>query len=200
MPSYNSYSRTRLDDRQITELIGIARGVLADGVLVDEEIALLYNWLIANEGMTNNPLIRIMIERISEALSDQIIDHDEREDIYSALKELTGHEFEIGEMLKPTTLPLDIPCPIIVIHEKRFCFSGTFVFGKRTDCEIAVEERGGFTGGLAQSTDFLVVGAYATDSWIQSSYGRKIEKAVEYRNTGFGIKIISESDWRNSLD
>ncbi len=42
LSEHNKYSRARLDDRQVTELIGIARGVLADDALFDEEIAFLY--------------------------------------------------------------------------------------------------------------------------------------------------------------
>ena len=48
-------------------------------------------------------------------------------------------------------------------------------------------------------TDYLVIGSYATDSWAHSSWGRKIEKAVEMTNKGHPVKIISEEHWSKSL-
>ncbi len=45
----------------------------------------------------------------------------------------------------------------------------------------------------------LVIGAYATDSWAHSSFGRKIEKALEIREEGSQISIVSELHWVSFL-
>ena len=77
-----------------------------------------------------------------------------------------------------------------------FCFTGTFNLGRRQDCERAVEERGGYAGSLTQDTDYLVIGAYVTDSWRHSSFGNKIVKAVEMRDEkSVPISIVSEQHW-----
>ncbi|NCC30133.1 MAG: hypothetical protein EOM22_18785, partial [Gammaproteobacteria bacterium] len=39
------FSQSRLSDRGIDELIGLCRGVLADGVLVESEVRFLADWL-----------------------------------------------------------------------------------------------------------------------------------------------------------
>ncbi len=62
--------------------------------------------------------------------------------------------------------------------------AGIFGFGTRKEREAAVKEKGGLCGPLTLDTGFLVIGAYATDSWAHSSFGRKIEKAVEMRGKG----------------
>jgi len=193
------YSRARLDDRQVTEMIGLSRGLLADGQLNDSEIDYLYKWLAASKGATSNPLIGKIFDRMTEMLSDNVIDDDERAEMISTLNELCGNDFEIGETLKSTTLPLCNPAPEVNFLGMRFSFTGTFVFGSRRECENAVKELGATTGTIAKSTDFLVIGEYATDSWQQSSFGRKIEKAVEFRTAGVPISIISEQHWKRYL-
>jgi hypothetical protein len=44
-----------------------------------------------------------------------------------------------------------------------------------------------------------VIGEYATDAWQNSSFGRKIEKAVAMREAGSPISIVSEAHWRLAM-
>lgn len=81
----------------------------------------------------------------------------------------------------------------------RFCLTGTFMFGRRQDCEAAIAAKGGEAGPLRRDTNYLVIGEYATDAWIHSTYGRKIEKAVEMRANNLPIAIVSEAHWRQYL-
>jgi NAD-dependent DNA ligase len=180
--------------------MGLARGLIADGELNDTEIEYLEAWLAATEGITSNPIIADMVRRINEARADGIIDEDEREEIAEVLKAFSASDFELGEALKSTTLPLCAPPPEIDFSDRRFTFTGTFVYGSRKDCELAVIERGANAGSIRKDTDFLVIGEYASDNWVQSSYGRKIEKAVEYRDIrGLPLRIISEAHWQSYL-
>ncbi|GJL95838.1 MAG: hypothetical protein DHS20C05_22430 [Hyphococcus sp.] len=196
----NQYGRPRLDDRQIDELIGIARGILADGYLDDREVKFLHAWLAANRHITGNALVEKLYDRIEEVLSDGVIDQDERADLISTLTAFCQNDFAVGEALKAGTLPLNSPSPIVSFTDKRFCFTGTFVFGSRAECKKAVSERGGLVGTLTQKTDFLVIGEYATDSWKHSTFGNKIEKAIVFRDTKkLPIAIISEPYWRSAL-
>jgi hypothetical protein len=45
----------------------------------------------------------------------------------------------------------------------------------------------------------LVVGLYATESWKHSSFGTKIIKAVDMREAGAPIAIVSEAHWATHL-
>ena len=55
----------------------------------------------------------------------------------------------------------------------------------------------GMEGGtrITKKLNYLIIGAYATDAWIHSSYGRRIEKALRYRDKGVPISIVSEERW-----
>lgn len=197
--SYNHFSSDRIGKRQIDELIGIARGLTADGRINQEEAEFLQKWLAANDGIADQPLINTLYRRISEVLQDGILDQEEAQDLFVTLRGLTGDEFELGEVLKSTTLPYTDPPPRLSFPSQRYCFTGTFSFGQRRECEKAVRQRGAECGGITQKTNVLVVGTYATDSWLHSTMGTKILKAVEWRDRGFPIAIVSEDHWVSYL-
>lgn len=191
---------SRIETRQVTELVGIARGLIADGELNDFEIEFLHKWLAANSGAQSNPMIGLLLERIRAIYEDGFVDESERADLHDTLTSLTGNDFELGEVLKSTSLPITEPQPNIDIEGRKFCFTGTFTFGKRSACEAAVQRYGGVcVSGITWETDYLVIGEYATNAWNQSAFGGKIEKAIEYRSKGAPIAIVSEVHWRNYI-
>jgi NAD-dependent DNA ligase len=196
---YNRVSADRIASRQIDELIGLARGLCADGILNQAEVEYLEKWLAANTGISDQPLIRTLYERVHSVLADGQISGDEQADLFAALDSLSDRDFEVGEVLKPTTLPLCNPAPNIVFADRSFVFTGTFSYGQRKECVRAVEERGGFGESLTQGTDYLVIGTYVTESWKHSAFGNKILKASEMRGQGIPISIISEKHWSQFL-
>ncbi len=189
-----------ISDRQVTQLIGMAQGMIADGHLKDEEIHFLHKWLVANDSVHANPLVSGLVQRITEVLADGVVDEDERADLHQTIQALTASDFELGELSKSSELPLCDPAPEVEFRRCRYCFTGTFTFGKRSDCEEAVKELGAKAGNLSKTTDFLVIGEYATRAWKQEAFGRKIEKAVALREEGHPISIISEAHWRKALN
>lgn len=192
---YNRVGSERLSSRQIDEAIGLARGLLADGKLTQDEVEFLQKWLAANLAISDQPVMRILYDRVNAALADGILDAEETTDLFSTLEQFARRDFELGEALKSTTLPLDAPPPELVFPGHRYCFTGTFTYGPRVMCEEAVQDRGGMVGSLTKKVDYLVIGAYATDSWKHSTFGNKIIKACEWRDGGAPIKIVSEEWW-----
>lgn len=195
----NRVSGPRIADRQVDELIGLARGIAADGVVSTAEAELLQKWLAANIAISDQPLIRDLYARIGEILSDSKVDDDECRELVDTLNALSTRDFELGEVLKSTTLPLSKPQPELAFPGQNYCFTGTFVFGKRSACEKAVVERGGAAGRLTLKTNVLVIGTYATESWKHSAFGRKIMQAVDWRDEGRPIAIVSEQHWTRYL-
>ncbi|SEP38072.1 BRCA1 C Terminus (BRCT) domain-containing protein [Rhodospirillales bacterium URHD0017] len=196
---FNRVGAERISARQIDELIGIACGIAADGVLNQAEGEFLHKWLVANVTICEQPVIRTLYVRVREALSDGVLDADECRDLLETLNALSNSDFELGEVLKPTTLPLDNPEPVLVFAGRHYCFTGTFSFGPRKACENAVIERGGSCGAVSKKTNVLVIGAYATDSWKHSSFGTKIIRASELRDAGQPIALVSEKHWTKFL-
>lgn len=196
---YNRVGGDRISSRQVDELIGLARGLAADGTINKAEVEFLQKWLAANAEISNQPLIRTLYGRINDILADGVLDSDEHAELLDTLNSFSNRDFELGEVLKPTTLPLCRPAPTLTFAGRLYCFTGTFNFGQRKYCEQAIADRGGFTGGLSQKTEVLVIGAYATESWKHSSFGDKIVKATDWRDQGLPISIVAESHWASFL-
>lgn len=196
---FNRYGRERISDRQIDELIGLAKGIAADGQIHHAEVEFLQSWLAANLAISDQPLIGDLYRRVATILSDGIVDEEEKEELLETLQNFTGKLGEIGEALKSTTLPLCKPAPEITFPAARFCFTGAFIFGSRKECEAAVTKRGAVSGSLIRETNYLVIGTYVTDSWKHSSHGLKILKAVDMKARQIPIAIVSEDHWKRSL-
>ena len=196
---FNQFGRERISSRQVDELVGLARGLCADNLLNQTEVEFLQKWLAANLEVSDNPIVATLFWRIQECLADGKVDDDERADLLHSLQSFAATDFELGEVLKPASLPLCDPPPALSFLEINYCFTGTFSFGGRRDCESAVAERGGRFGSLTRKTNVLVIGSYATDSWKHSTFGHKIMKASELRDAGVPISIVSESHWMSFL-
>lgn len=196
---FNRLGYVRISDRQIDELIGIARGLGADGVINQPEVEFLQAWLASNRAISNQPVVRVLYCRVQEMLADGVADDGERADLLETLNAFSNRDGELGEVLKSTTLPLCDPAPTLTFRGRRYCFTGTFNFGTRKQCEAAAQSLGANVGSLTQQTNVLVVGVYATESWKHSSFGNKIMKACEYRDEGLPISIVSEAHWARHL-
>lgn len=195
----NRLGDDRITSRQVDELLGLARGLAADGDLNQSEVEFLQKWLAANVAISQQPVVRTLYQRINEVLADGVLDPDEKATLLDTLNSFSSRDFELGEVLKSTTLPLCDPAPPLSFTGATYCFTGTFIYGQRKDCERAVIERGGTCGGLTRKTEVLVIGAYATESWKHSSFGNKILKATAWRSEGRPIALVSEKHWTEHL-
>jgi len=91
------------------------------------------------------------------------------------------------------------PPPVVTFSDSTFLFTGTFAYGVRKDCHAVTENLGGIISkGVNKKLNYLVIGSYVTDSWAHETFGRKIEKAMDYRDTTPSLKIISEEHWANA--
>ena len=195
------FYKGRIEDRVIDELIGLSHGVVLDGVVNKAEVEGLHKWLVANKELVDNDIINNLFLRVETILKDDDVDEDEAKELLEILIKYSGSDFEIGELLKPTTLPLDNPQPEITFKDKVFCFTGTFIFGTRKECLLSIKEKGAIgINYISGDLDYLIIGSYATDAWIHSTYGRKIEEAMNLKSSGCKLKITSEETFVKALD
>ena len=196
-PAFNASRRI---DRGIHEMLGLCRGVLADGVVSTEEALLLMNWMESNPDLTQQWPASALAERLDRVFADAVVEPDEQEDLAELLREISG-VIEGGEQAigQSATLPLDRPPPALQFGGWEYVFTGRFASGTRRWCQQAVERLGAACASdITLRTNVLVVGTYGSRDWAHSSYGRKIEKAVEYRRKT-DIMIIDEAHWSSFL-
>lgn len=189
-----------LDDYQISALLGLCRGLVADGKIDQSEADALHTWLIAHEATVENPVILEFRKKLKPLMKRKIANGKSSEQLLKLLSGLVGGKTEVGECLGATALWLDDPPPEIVFKGRKFCLTGKFSYGRRGRCEDEVRSRGGICqSSPGKTTNYLVIGSYAEGAWIQSAYGRKIEKALALRADGLPIRITSERHWLASM-
>jgi hypothetical protein len=202
-PRNRFYNHARLADRAIDELIGICKGLIADGLVTKREAQFLAQWMETNRGVASQWPSDVLYGRIHQMLADGIFDQDEQAELLSLLRKFTGVDSSPGEYVNnlSTSLPLTIPPPVISFEDRFFCLTGKFIYGPRKWCESVIIAKGGRAqASPTGQTHYLVVGTLGSSDWMHSVYGRKIEFAVEQRRCGSQIAIVSEQHWSRFLE
>ncbi len=172
------------------EIVGLVRGLLADGEVNEKEVTYLRDWINSRPDVLNDKLVLSLAARIQRVLTDGIVTLEELAEVKSLLTEYAG------EGQQPTTLPLDNPMPDIQFREKCFCFTGAFVSGKRSWCHEQTEQRGGLAvDDVNYDLHYLVIGSKVSAAWVNQTYGRKIEAAVGIREKSRALAIVNEDHW-----
>jgi len=198
--SARSRNAGRVQDRLIDELIGISRGVIADGVVDEQEAIFIGQWIENHREIADKWPVNVLYARLTEMLKDGILSEDEQEELLETLRDLTGESSIFQEPNRSTTLPVDKPAPDIEFEGKTFCLTGKFVFGTTLDCEETIAEMGGEVVPMpSRETDYLVIGELCSPDWVHTTFGRSIEKGVELKEQGHPLTILTEEHWVNNL-
>jgi len=179
--------------QSLGELLGIARGLLADQELSDGEIRFLRDWLDQRYAMTSSFPGNVIHDRIKAVLEDGVVTEEERSHLVDTLNLLIEDRLEdLAEQVDLTELWFD-EVGIINFDKARFCLTGNFVYGPMDVCKTAIERRGGVVSpSVTSESQFLVVGGLGVDEWRSGGLGEEIEKAMRLRATGKPVKIIPE--------
>lgn len=193
----NVINSIRLHERNIDELIGICKGIIADGSIVQKEAEFLLQWMESNQDAAHVWPANVLYERIRLHLSDGVLDPDDQQDLLNLISQITGGKQPQSVHSMTSTLPLDNPAPDVEFDGRVFCLTGTFTVGSRDNVTKLIESKGGkCVKAPTLSTDYLVIGIVGSRDWIHSTHGRKIEAAVTIRDSGkTGISIVSEEHW-----
>lgn len=166
-------------------LLGVAQGVVADGVINTQELAYLANWLETVDFVAEYPIC-YLLPFVKRAVADWNMETEH------ALKEA------IREVVTPT---LDEPTTPICFNGSAFVLSGKFSYGLKSEVAQRIEELGGsVVTSVSKKTNYVVVGGQKSVLWKYDSYGSKIARAKELKDSGVPIEIIGEGDLLVALD
>lgn len=190
-------------DRTSSELVGICRGLLADGHVSQQEAEFLKGWIERNSAFVGEYPFAPIYSLLATILEDGVIDEDESADLHDTLIRFVGGEaFDVVAQTASlsTHLPIDTPEPDIVHEGSLFVVTGTFAYGTRANVKAEIEKRGGqLCAAPSRKAHYLIIGELGSRDWINSNAGTKILKAVEVRDAGHPLSIVSEAHWVTHL-
>ena len=184
----------------VQELVGLCKGVLADGMVNQGEaqflMEFLADWLVEHEALYDTWPANMLYERIREMLLDGVLDAEEQAQLTRLLKAIADED-----ILKTSqTLPLTYPIPPISFDGIEFMFIGEFASGTESQCIASVHALGGRVEvRLSKNTQFCVIGAYVGPHWQRSLWAKRIEEASAAANSSH-LAIISEQAWAQAID
>ena len=141
-PLVTNYNAQRRADRDVSELLGLAKGLIADSELRDSEVAALQEWLSSHADACGLWPVNVLSRRLRRILADGLIEGEERAELMDMLRQVTGERPDASTAMHGATrFCFDDPPPVLRFHDRVYVFTGKFVFGTRKDCEQAVAER-----------------------------------------------------------
>jgi NAD-dependent DNA ligase len=182
------------------QLAAICTGILCDGELNNREAVFFREWVQRHGCFSNIPWFADLSDRVRRIFGDDFVDDDERTELRMIMEHVKGGNQLEANYSNP--LPLDCPAPNPIDFEGRFfCITGKFAYGKRSKVMEVISARGGkpTDSQPAQYTNYLLIGKFCSRDWKEQSYGTKIMHALELRDKGFPIKIVSEDHWRGFI-
>ncbi|EAO1991565.1 NAD-dependent DNA ligase [Salmonella enterica] len=191
IPEVDLYST----EADVQLLSGLCKGLIADRRLSYDEVRYLGWWLDQNGALKSNYPGKEIYALVKDILSDGIITKHESSVLFKMLVDFTGCDLDHGVVDGlATRLPVDI-VEDLSIQGRYFCLTGVFISGKRIVVEEKIRQAGGLiVKDITKKLDYLIIGTLSSRDWRFSSHGRKIEKAINYRDEqGAKLKILTEA-------
>ncbi len=197
------YSVATADMQRLHGLLG---GIGADGIVNEEELRGLSEWMEGAEHLKGTWPYDEVESLVTKVLSDGRIDEEEH-------RFLVAFTWEF--LQSANTLVLQAPfeedlvrhgiCavqPEVSFEGKLFCVTGSSPRAFRSQIEFVVTQLGGKPHPrVVKDLDYLIVAAERNLSWAFSCYGRKVEAAMALRRAGARLTIVHESDfWDAAAD
>lgn len=184
---------------RLAEFKGLVIGVLADGILVLPEIAMLRHWIENHPDLKQQePFSHIfhLASQIECELDSYLI-----EKLKKSLEELIGQSpLEVNHKAGKYGIALD-KLNADLPPGSRVCLVGNPDFSNSDELKTRLHLREIELDEFVKLNTRLLILAELADDWRTTSYSNIIEQAISYREMGSGLKIIDEAElwkWLNN--
>lgn len=195
-PFYDALTRT------IQELHGIMAGVAADDRINETELRRLADWLEEADPFQRYWPITEARTAVMRTLADGKIDSAE----HARLLEFFIAHGPAKDGIGPERLTMLVGgvCavdPKVTLEGHSFCFTGGSTRCAREELFELVQQAGGTVSRqVTLDLDYLVVCEQPNDCWVFQCYGRKVERAIDYRRRGQPLVITHERDFWDAVE
>jgi hypothetical protein len=189
----------------IQRLHGIVAGIASDGQITLSELQGLADWLENNQYLRNCWPYDEIDSLVTSTLADKKIDSAEHKmlmDFFVEFMTLLDNKTIVNPLLLSENHVKGVcaMCPEILFEGSTFCLTGTSHTYPRNRFKEVIAELGGKTADdVSKKVNYLIVGANGNPTWAYACYGRKVEKAVQFRKSGHPILIVHENDFHDAV-
>ncbi len=176
------------DTKGLQNLKRIIESIMNDNKIELDEINELNEWLDSNTQLIGNYPFDKIYSIVKNVLEDGVVSTNEYDELMKVFNDFINpiKEEKINDSVN--------------FQDKIFCLTGTFNSGSKDSIEEKINQKGGICGkGVTSKTNYLIVGGSGSDAWKFGNYGGKVQKAMELKEKGKNIEIISEDDFLKQL-
>jgi hypothetical protein len=190
----------------LQQLHGLLGGVVADGMISEDELRGVQSWMEDNEQLRKRWPYDEIESLIISVLADGSIDEDEHEALISFFAQfaevLDDKTLSNPYILTDSTLKgVCANSPEIAFQGSRFCLTGASSRYTRGVFAEKIKALGGeVVGSVSGRLNYLIIGGDGNPCWSYACYGRKVEKAIELRKAGAEIVIVHEFDLHDAIE
>lgn len=94
-PSTERLPEARFNDIDIPELIGMCKGVMADGTVSLAEAKYIFQWLQQRPGVLGSWPADVLYQLLGKVLQDGMLSEDEQDELTQLLLEITGEPVSV---------------------------------------------------------------------------------------------------------
>ncbi|MEO9655921.1 BRCT domain-containing protein [Marinomonas sp.] len=197
---YRSYEDITESD-YLNEFLGLISGIVSDDQVNDDELSYIVDWINNHADLVDDPTVRDVVIKMVEFSKIESLNANDEATLLSFLKQTSGIQFlETGAT---DVHPMDHIADTINSMDHtgaRICFTGVFDTGSRKQIETIATSLGAITRkDPSKSIDYVIIGSQVSPDWKHTSFGRKIQRAIELRENGHPLTILTESHWINFI-
>jgi BRCA1 C Terminus (BRCT) domain len=200
--STDYYDKVTADLQRLHAVVG---GIAADGLVSEDELRGLSNWLGEHEHLKTCWPYDEIASLVTAVLADGKIspqEHSILRDFFSEFTAVLDDRTIVSPSVRDgeSLVGLCAVCPEIEFSQAKFCFTGASTRHTRADLSSIVRRLGGeVVSSLTSTVNYLVIGADGNPCWAYACYGRKVEKAVEMRKAGVRLLLVHENDFHDAV-
>lgn len=187
---------------ELAEMLGLIRGVLADGSISSAEATHLTCWVQAHPSVVARWPGNVLTQRLTEIFRDGRMDARERARLSDLLARIASNSTGASSpaFSTETDLPLSRPAPVVRFEGRTFVLAGEMRHGPHSACAREITELGGRCDrSVSRRTDYVVIGGSAAGDWFQTGFRDVLDDVVRYRARAVEIAVISEDHWVRAL-
>lgn len=182
-------------------LTGILSGISADGIINNQEIDYLNTWLQENSYLKNTWLFDELFSIVSMISENSVFDQASHDKILKIASIVSSDMGDSDNSTLIENVKLNPDEVTIVVSGKSFCITGNSLYNTRAEIVEMIKNNGGIIrDDVSHKTDYLLICDEKNSCWAFSSYGRKIEKAIQLQaKPPCNIAFLYEIDLYNHL-
>ena len=167
-------------------LKNIISSISSDGILTDKEISLLQTWMIIHSDLEGTYPFDKLFGFVNSSLLDGKIDSSENNELLEIF----------AKFIDPVHNSCSCSQGTLDVTGKNVCLTGTFCCGSKKQVSDTLTEMGAvICNSVTKKTDIVIVGGQGSDAYAFGNYGAKVQRAMELKEAGQQIEIISEADF-----